>query len=196
MKISSNLLLPFVAAVFFIAVGAQQETASSTKKAVPEETTSASISEERLSQLEKRVEILERILFSTAKLETNRAERQLDRHKQRLGNTEKLFTRGLVNEIQLSQDRQRVDQAERELKLANAKSRQNTLVTELDVKQAEQDLEIAKQTLSYRRNMAQRGFISRAQVNEAALAVGEAEQSLEHAKIKLKAAEQLDAIKK
>ena len=149
----------------------------------------------QVAQLEQRVEKLERILFSTAKLSVTQAERRLAEMEHILKNSENLFARGYINAMQVQQDRFNVQQAKQELRLAKAERRQNTLVGELDVLGAEQNLIEAKQRLEFTRDLARREFASSWEVERAKLNVDTAERVLKNAQEKLKASEQLDSLK-
>ena len=152
--------------------------------------------DDRIDRLEKRVAILEKILFSSVKLETKRAERLLADRKARLKNSRKLFARGLITEFQLQQDRMQVEEAERELALATAQSNQKRLASELEVLDAEQRLKVAIKELEFSQNLARRGFATKTEVERLERLVDEATQNLEHVKIKLDAANEFESMKK
>ncbi len=151
---------------------------------------------ERIEQLEKRVTILEKILFSTAKLDTQRAERLLADRLARLKDSRRLFASGLITEFELQQDQRQVEEARREMELATTESRQNQLVSELELIEAERNLKFATEQLEYRRRMSSRGFATKGEVERLEKMVELADRKLKHAKTKLEAARELEALKK
>jgi multidrug resistance efflux pump len=151
---------------------------------------------DRIQQLEKRMTILETILFSSAKLDTQRAERLLADRKARLKNSRELFARGLITEFEIQQDRRQVNEAERELELATTKSRHNQLVSELELLDAQREFKFATEQLEFRRRMSTRGFATKEEVKRLQAIVDVADRKLKHAKTKLQAARDLEALKK
>ncbi len=150
---------------------------------------------QRVDKLEQRVALLEKILFSSAKLSTMQAQRQLEEAKSRLKNSQALQARGMITELQLRQDKFRLEEAEKSLELSIAETRQNELVGELEVLEAEQRLRQAKQQLQYSEKLASRGFATQTQVEGDRRLVDIAQQTLTNARTKLGAAKQLEAIK-
>ena len=151
--------------------------------------------ESRVEKLELRIEILEKILFSSAKLTNMQAQRQLDEAQAHLKNSQALFARGMITELQLQQDRYRMQEAQKALEFANADSRQHELVGELEVLEAEQRLRQVQQQLLYTETLASRGFSSQTRVDSIKKLVDIATQELENSKIKLDAAKELEALK-
>lgn len=187
---SSMVLMLSLGCVWFVSVARQDES-----PAVPDLKLDQDVAE-RVDLLEQRVGYLETILFSTVKLEAKRAERQLEERKVRLQDSRELFARGMITELQLRFDRNRVDEARQELALAVSFSNQRRLVCELGVHDAVRTLALAVQQLRYQENRARRGFATIEQVERMEELVVEATQGLEHARTKLEAAEKLDAIDK
>lgn len=151
---------------------------------------------ERVEQLESRIAILEKLLFSSVRLEKNRAQRLLNDRKNRLKNSRALYAQGMITEFELQQDRMQVDEAQQELELAIAESRQNQLASELDLLEAERKLKVAADQLTYRRNMARRGYASKAEVQQLEQALDQAKLELENAKLKLESAKKLESLDK
>ena len=118
----------------------------------------------RVDKLEQRVALLEKIIFSSAKLSTMQAQRQLEEAKSQLKNSQALQARGMITELQLQQDKFRLEEAQKSLELSSTEFRQNELVGELEVLEAEQRLRQAKQQLQYSEKLASRGFATQTQV--------------------------------
>lgn len=86
---------------------------------------------------------MEKILFSTAKLNTQRAEQLLADRRAQLKNSRQLFAKGLITESEVQQDQRRVDEAESELRLATTELRHNQLASELELIEAEREFQFA-----------------------------------------------------
>lgn len=149
----------------------------------------------RVEKLEKRVQLLEQIVFSSAKLSTMQAERQVDEATIRLNHSQALHARGMINDLELQQDRFRLKESRKALELSIAESRQNELVGELEVLDAEQRLRQVEQRLNYTETLASRGYASQYTVDSIKRLLDAAKQRLANAKTKLEAARQLEAIK-
>ena len=149
---------------------------------------------DRIDLLEKRTELLEQILFSSVKLETTRAQRALEDRKAQLRNSKKLFAKGLVTRFQLEQEQLRVNTAQRELQLASSTTNQRQLVCELELLEAQRQLKVANEELTYQRTLARRGFASQLEVEGVERWVDEATQVLNQAKVKLEAAKKFEAL--
>lgn len=151
---------------------------------------------DRVNRLEARVEILERVLFSTEKVNRMRAERLLEDRKNRLKHSRRLFAQGMINEAEVQIDKMRLEEAEREHALATAESKERELTSKLELAEAERRLKFAQSQLAYKRNMARKGYASKSEVERLEKAVDIAKQELEHAKLRLKATSDLEGIEK
>ncbi len=152
--------------------------------------------EQKFNLLEQRVERLEQILLSAAKMTVAEAERRLVETQHTVEASEKLFAKGFITESQLQQDRFDVQQAIQELKLATAEHREYELAGEMDLLNAKQWLTEAKQQLDYTRKLARKEFASQWQIQQAENEVKLAELNLKNAELKLKATQQIETIKK
>ena len=150
--------------------------------------------QQRIKKLEQRLALIERVLFSTSKLDTTRAERELAEAKLKLKNSQSLHARGYVSQLQLEYDQVEVDRAQRELELATSTINLKQKASELDVLEAEYQLKVARDRLDTRTSLSRKGYVTREQVVQCQKAVEVAEQKLQHAKEKLKVATQLDAL--
>jgi len=143
--------------------------------------------EQRIKLLEARMERLEKIVFATSKLSVYEAVRQLAESKLRLKNSERLFFRGFLADIDLQQDRFVVDRAQRELELAQSSINGRVLATEIDVMQAEQALRRAQASLEQSENYARRGFATQTTIENGKTQVEVAKRQLDIAKKRLEA---------
>lgn len=148
----------------------------------------------KIEQLEKRIDILESILFSTAKLESKRAQRLVNESRLRLRNSQSLFSRGLINRLQLNLDQLSVQIAERELALSKADSGHKRLVSELEVMDAKRTLQLAKNQFESQKNLAHRGYASQTDVDRYRKILDFSNLSLKNAEAKLKAASELESL--
>ncbi len=190
MKINCNLNLVIISLIagFCCFGNASQDEA----KPVAQEQDSL---ESQVAKLEQRVDLLERIVFSSAKLSTMEAQRQLTEATARLKDSKQLHLRGIITDVQLQQDRFRFDEAKKALELAKSEIRQNELVGELELLEARRNLQFAKEQLLYSQTLANRGYATRTEVEANQRRVDIATQTYENAKTKLEAAQELEAIK-
>jgi|GEM_PF-6339731 len=150
---------------------------------------------DRVEGLERRVELLEQILFATAQLDAREATRRLERARQQLDGTRELFQRGMIADAQLEQDRFAVLIAEQELELALTPTRHRQLVCGLELLDAQRQLEMARLNLRHTTNMNNRGFASLSQIEDAKKDLATAESAVATAQEKAEAASKLDSIK-
>lgn len=151
---------------------------------------------ERVKRLEERLDVLEGLLFSGAKLEETRAQRALDDSLTRLENSRSLFVRGLISEALFQIDEAAVERAKRELELAKTQFKQRQMVSKLELVEAKEALRLAIERRDYQRLLASRGFATRSEVQRAEQQADEAEKVFDQAKRKLEAAEKLESIDK
>jgi hypothetical protein len=149
---------------------------------------------DRFARLESRFESLERVVFATAKISAIEAERRLKQAEEQLRESRQLFLKGFIAEGRWRQDEFSVDLLRRELEFLKTTSKQRKSVIEIEVLQAEKDLQLAEEQLNYTQNLATRGFASVDQVRENERFVSDSKSRLDLARDKLKAAEELEAI--
>lgn len=148
---------------------------------------------QRVADLESRVNQLENVLFATSKLEDSQAQRRLDRANQLLKEKRKLYVRGFITQLQVTNAELEVQQAKRELELAKLESNTRCKVAEIEVVEAKRNLEFASQQLDHQRLLAQRGYASQQEIKSAEDALSAAEKKLVIANTKLEAARKLDS---
>ena len=148
---------------------------------------------QRVSDLESRVTELENVLFATSKLEASQAQRRLERANQLLKETRKLYVRGFVTQLQVTDAELEVQQAKRELELARLESDSRCKVAEIEVVEAKRNLQFATEQLEHQRLLAQRGYASQQEIKSAEDALSAAEKKLVIANTKLEAARKLDS---
>jgi multidrug resistance efflux pump len=156
----------------------------------------ASEDDSRIEKLERRVELLEKIVFSSTRLNAIQAQRQVDDAQERLDHTKSLFAKGFIQASEVEQDRYRLEQAKKELELAKAETKQDELVGEMDVLQAERQLRELEQQLSYTKRLAERGYVHEKSVEAWKAAVELAKRELESAKTRLNATRKLESQRK
>ena len=143
--------------------------------------------DDRIHELERRIEILEQVVFATSKLSVFDAERNLQAARNRLADSKKLFLKGFITDIQLEQDRFHVDRARREIELARATSGSRRVAMEIDLMQAKHNLKLSKYNLQHTRQLAGRGYSSVAEIADEQKRVDRAEKNLQLARLRLEA---------
>ena len=103
--------------------------------------------EERVGDMEKRMEILEKTMYATASLSVMDAQRSFERAKLTLRESEKLHNRGFITANQLSLDRFEFQRAKRELELAKSPTGGHRIALEIQIMDAQNTLE-KKTTIS------------------------------------------------
>lgn len=151
---------------------------------------------ERISQLEKRLDLVEQVVFATAKLDATEATRNLQTAKERYEHSRKLFTKGFISESQIQNDRLLVQLAEKELELAKSGTGSYRLVSELDVLAAKQKLQLAEEDLERQTQLARRGYVSKDELDQTRREVELANLALKRANQNLTIATQMEAIKR
>ena len=146
---------------------------------------------ERVSDLESRVAQLENILFATSKLQESQAVRRVEQARQKLTEQKKLYAKGFITQLQVTNAELELQQAKRELELAKLESNTRCKVAQIEVVEAKRDFEFAKENLQHQQLLASRGFASRQEVKFAEDRLSEAEKQLVIANTKLVAAEKL-----
>ena len=208
MKILNTISLMIIAITGWVALGIQrpvqepQEPATKPielKKAQDEEPAKEKGTEtitlnSRVTSLEQRVDTLEGLIFSTAKLTVARAERHLLEAKARFQDSKELFNRGLISQARYNNDRFIYQQAQQEMKLAQAENDQRSISNKLELHKATQRLKEAEHNLKFTKDLQFKGYASKDQVNQARRDVQISKQELSLAEAKLKAAEELEAV--
>jgi len=161
---------------------AQPKTAQPTAK--PE---AAAENDEKVKALEERVAHLERLIFATAQLSTYEAERRLEAARTQLGQTRRLFVKGVARQAEVNLDRYLVDRAERELDLAKATDGQFRISAEIDCLRAEFELENARQRLQFSQEQLNRGFVDQSVILRQQVFIDNAAKNLNLARQRLQA---------
>ena len=201
MKIVNSVSLFIIAITGWVALGFQQPVQEPAAKTIEAEPAMAAVQKEdgnalqnRIVKLEQRVDNLEGLIFSTAKLTVTRAERQLTEAKLRFQDSKALFNRGLLSQAKYNNDRFIYEQAVQEVKLARAENDQRAISNKLEVHSATQRLKEAEQNLKFAKNLQFKGYASRDQVDRARRDVIIEKEALSLAEAKLKAAEELESL--
>ncbi|MEM7456929.1 MAG: hypothetical protein AAF456_21475 [Planctomycetota bacterium] len=150
--------------------------------------------EQRVDVLEQRVEQLESILFATAQLNVNQAERRVVEMRELVRETERLHARGFTTTVQLQNDRFLLEQAVLELRLAHAGNNNRFIACQLAVAGAENNLRLAVERLRLSEEQAVRGFIPPEHVQRDRYDVQLLEMELEVARKRLESIEILNSI--
>lgn len=145
----------------------------------------------RVELLEQRVQKLESILFATSQLSLMEAQKNFDAAQHRYEQSRKLHIKGIITATQLDADQFQVQRAERLLQLAKAENGQQRIVNQIDITEAERELEYAKQNLTYTQQLFDRGYASEFQVQSAEQDLVNSKKKLELAESKAKAAAEL-----
>ena len=148
--------------------------------------------DQKVDELQKRLEKLERIVYSTSQLSLLEAERRLSNAQATLENSRKLRKKGFINEAQFKNDEFAVRQAEQELQLATSTEGTAKQGAELDLMNAEQDLVQAERELEYIKKLASKGFSTKYEVQRVERLVRFKERAVELTKQKLAAFETYD----
>lgn len=143
--------------------------------------------EKRVLALETRLGELESLLFSASQLTIYNAERQLEDKTERLEQSERLYLKGLLQKSRFDFDRFLVSRAQLELALATATDGHYQIVCEIDVLQAQFNLDVAQQSVEYNRRSLLKGYTSRDKMQRLENVVVEAKKTLQIAQQKLDA---------
>jgi multidrug resistance efflux pump len=141
----------------------------------------------QISELQARIERLEKVVFATSKLSVYEAERQLEKAKQRLDYSQRLLIKGFITDSQLNQDRFEVDRAVSELRLAKSSVDVRQKSARIDLMQAKQNLIRAQEQLKFSENLANRGYSSKTEIEGNKYRVTLAEKRLALAQTRLNA---------
>ncbi len=141
--------------------------------------------EKRVLALETRLGQLESLLFSASQLTIYNAKRQLENSTERLEQSERLYLKGRLQKSRFDFDRFLVDRAKLELALATATDGHYQIVCEIDVLQAQFNLDVAQQSVEYNRRSLLKGYTSRDKMQRLENVVAEAEKTLQIAQKKL-----------
>ena len=142
---------------------------------------------DRVQELEQRVQHLERLIFSTAQLTVYDAQRRLTDAETQLGQSRRLFLRGMLDRTRVDYDAFVVERARRELQLAEARDGQFEISAGIELMQAEFNLRVAEQQLEFSRGLLAKGFVSEQQIRREELAVDRARLALDLASQKMDA---------
>ncbi len=143
--------------------------------------------DQKIRDLERRLDRLEKIVLATSQLSVLEAERQLTRMQQQFEHSERLFIRGLINEAQFSQDRFELQLAKRELLLAKNTKHARKISMEIDFMRAKNRLRVAKENFDRSKRFSIRGLSSPQEVEINRRQIGIAEKALEVARLRLEA---------
>jgi len=142
----------------------------------------------RITELEKRVAKLERLLLVDALASTStvsEAEAKLVAAEERLQYSQRLHGKGYVSKTDLDADRAGVLKARRQLELAKAAQDDITKVLEIEVLEAEHNLAVATQRLEYTERLAAKNYATEAAVKAEKLTVEKAFKELVRVEAKL-----------
>ena len=145
--------------------------------------------EQRIVDLEARVETLENLLFASVQLSVYDAQRRLAIANRERDQNQRLFYRGLLASIELERSFYEVERARIELELARATSGHRLWSSKIEVLDAEFELKYATDALERNREYAGRGLVTEYQLKQNTESVERAEKALEFAKQKLDAME-------
>lgn len=145
--------------------------------------------DERIAELEARVETLENLLFASVQLSVYDARRRLEVANHEREQNQRLFYHGLLASIELERSIYKVDRARCELELAQATSGHRIWSSRIEVLEAEFELKYALDALERSRLNAGRGLVTEFQLKQNTESVERAEKALEFAKQKLEVLE-------
>lgn len=145
--------------------------------------------DERIVELEGRVERLEELLFASVQLSVYDAQRRLAIASREREQNQRLFYRGLLAAIDLERSVYEVERAHHELELARATSGHRLWSSRIEVLDAEFELKFALDALERNREYAGRGLVTEYQLKQNTESVERAKRALEFAKQKLEALE-------
>ncbi len=150
---------------------------------------------QRVDLLEKRVQQLETVVFSTARLSLMQAERRLLEAETALKDAELLFTKGMITRSELNQRRFLVTEAFQEMELAKTENRQQEISSKLEFIQAEQALKNSIDLLNHNKRLFEKGYVSKTEIERLERQVDIQTRALENAKLKFEAAKNLKRLK-